>query len=360
VTIYIERLNSYSRWDKELETYGGSIFINSFWISMLSKDDRNPVYLRFILENEPVGMLGGIEIKVNNGPAKQLFFYSGIALKNANASLMGLCKTALYEYAQKGGYQRISMRSYDDQSYIDARISHFRIRKRMEYVFYLDKDRKKLVECFDRDLRRRVRKAKSEGAVFKRSGSPALCKTLLSLIEETYNLRQSKGYGKYDFLYLPFFGLSEINEIVRQGNGAFYFVEKDHEIISMQLVIFYGKKAYSVLMGTSLAGYRAAAPSLLFYELVLSLKEKGYSYLNIGGVSRSGMQKGLNKFKESLGAELVTSAEEQTNFIAPPLSFLNPVLELKRLLRNLRVIPGRIRIPFIFLLDLVIQKRDQY
>ena len=360
MAITLERLDNYSLWDKELEFFDGSIFMNNFFITVVSSDERKSVHLRFMEDNKPVGLLAGIEMPIRDGPAKQLFFYAGIALKQKDASLMRKCKTALYEYAQNVGYQRISIRSYDYHSYMDVRIRQFRVRERMEYVFYLDRDKKQLEKSFDRDLRRRVRKAKIEGAVLKRSDSPELCKTLFRLIEDTYNSRQLKGYGSYNYLYLPFIDREEIQELVKKGSAALYFIEKNQEIMSMQLVFFNGKKAYSVLMGTSIDGYRTAAPSLLFYELVLTLREQGYSYLNIGGVSRSRRQKGLNKFKDSLGAELILSAEEQTNFIAPPLSLLNPFLELKRFLRDMKVIPGRVKTPFLFFIDLVIQKRDRY
>ena len=360
MAVTIERLENSPDWDKELESFRGSIFMSSTWISVISNNERKPVYLRFVENDKPVAMLGGIEILIKNGPAKHLFFYSGITSCGKDAHLMTRCKTALYAYAQKFGYQKISMRSYDYHSCLDARVRQFKARERMEYVFYLDKGKERLGNCFDRDLRRRVRKAKREGAVLKTSSSPELIEILFRLINETYNLRQSKGYGGYNHLFLPFFSWIEIDELVKKGNASFYYVEKDNEIISMQLVNFHGNKAYSILMGTSAKGYREAAPSFLFYELVMNLRDRGYKYLNIGGVSRGTRQTGLKKFKDSLGAETVRSAEEMTNFIAPPLSYLNPFLELKRFLHDLKFIPGRIKLPFIFFIDLVVQKRDRY
>ncbi len=360
MAIAIERLDDCSGWEKELSSFQGSIFMSSNWISVISNNERKPVYLRFIENEKPVALLGGIELLIKTGPARQLFFYSGIISDGEDATLIARCKAALYEYAQKTGYHRVTLRSYDCHSYLKTQVWQFKARERMEYVFYLDRDIKEVINCFDRDLKRRVRKSKKEGAVFRKSCSPELTETLFKLLEETYSSRQAKGYGSYNYLFLPFFGRNEIEQLIKKGDAAFYYVEKEEKILSIQLVIFHERKAYSALMGTSPNGYRDAAPSLLFYELALTLKEQGYSYLNIGGVPRSKQQKGLKKFKDSLGAEIVMSAEEQTNFISPPLSILNPFLDLKRYLSGLKFMPGRIKLPCILFIDLVIQKRDRY
>jgi hypothetical protein len=357
MAIAIARVENSLSWDKELESYQGSIFMSSSWISVISKNQIKPVYLKFFEDDKPVGLLGGIEFPMGKGSARQLFFYSGIATERKDASLLIHCKTALYEYAQRSGYQRISLRSYDYHSYLNAFVGHFKTRERMEYVFYLDKD----VEAnFDRDLRRRVRKAHREGVIFGSSSLPEMTDLLFNLIGETYKMRQSKGYGRYEYLFMPFFSSEEIEELVKRGAGRFYYVEKDQEILSMQFVIVHKKKAYSILMGTSSNGYKEGAPSFLFYELAMTLRDQGYRYLNIGGVSRGGRHIGLKKFKDSLGAETVKSAEEVTNFIARPLSYLNPFLELKRFLINLKFMPGRIKKPFMLFIDLIIQKKDRY
>ncbi len=360
MAVTIERQENSIDWDKELESFRGSIFMSSTWISVISNNERKPVYLRFIENDVLVGMLGGIELPIKNGPARQLFFYSGIASDCNDARVIARCKTALYEYAKNSGYHRVSMRSYDYHSCPDARVRKFKVRERIEYVFYLDKDREQLVNCFGRRIRNRVRKAKREGAVLKTSSSPDLIENLFSLINVTYNVRQSKGYGRYNYLFLPFFSWIEIEELVKKGNAALYYVEKDREIMSIQLVIFQGKQAYIILMGTSNNGYREGAPSFLFYELATTLRDRGYLYLNTGGVCRGTKQIGLKIFKERLGAEAIKSTEEVTNFIAPPLSYLNPFIEFKRFLHDLKFIPGRIKLPFIFFIDLVVQKRDRY
>ena len=356
----VERLKNTDNWDDELEYFGGGLFMTSDWLSAISNVDREPVYLRFIENNKPVAMIGGIELHINEKKARQLFFYSGIAGKTYDPSLIRRCKIALYEYARKNGYQRVSIRSYDYHSCIQARVKQFKERKSLEYAFHLENKKEQLLKGFDRDLRRRARKAKREGAVLKNSYSPELTDSLFRLIKETYNVRQSKGYGAYNYLYLPFISRYEIDKLIKRRLASFYFVEKENEILSIQLVLSWNNKAFSFLMGTSDNGYKAGAPSFLFYELVLLLKDQGFSYLNIGGASRDIKHRGLKEFKDSLGADVIASADEVTNFIGAPLSFLNPILDLKRFIRDLKYFPEILKEPAKYAYNLIMKGRDKY
>ena len=113
-------------------------------------------------------------------------------------------------------------------------------------------------------------------------------------------------------------------------------------------------------MGTSLKGYKVGSPSFHYYEIVRLLKEKGYSYYNVGGLPSANSHKGLKEFKGRLGAEVIKSAEEVTNFMSPALSYLNPFLDLKRFLRGIKFLPGIIKRPIIVFTYLIVQKRDKY
>jgi hypothetical protein len=85
----------------------------------------------------------------------------------------------------------------------------------------------------------------------------------------------------------------------------------------------------------------------------------GYSYYNVGGVPRSNKHHGLQDFKGRLGAEVIASAEEVTNFMSPALSYLNPFLDSKGFYMGLNF-TGKIKRPFLIFADLIVQKRDQY
>ncbi len=355
----VERVDNSKNWDEELAYFNGGLFMTSAWLSAISNNDIKPVYLRFIQDDKPMAIAGGIEVLVGKGPAMQLLFYSGIASSSKDSFLIKKCKYELYRYARENGYQRVVMKSYDNQSYIPAKISEFKELERMEYIFRFNNYKDPMIDGFSRSLRRKVRKAQREGTVLKKSYSVELIEKLFKLINETYNIRQSKGYGAYVYLFLPYFGRNEIERLVSGKHAALYYAERQNEILSISLVFSYQNKAYGILMGTSRNGYKAGAPSFMSYELACMLKEQGYAYLNIGGVQRGIKHKGLKDFKDSLGADIVASSEEVTNFLNPPLSFLNPLLNLKRFLGDLKVLPWRLKKLIIDIIDLILKKRDQ-
>ncbi len=355
----IERLENPKNWDEELANFQGGLFMTSAWLSAVSNKDIKPLYLRFILDEKPFAIAGGIDVLVGKGPARQLLFYSGIASGSKDPFLIKKCKYELYMFARKNGYQRIVLKSYDNQSYVPAKIREFKRMGRMEYIFRLDNYKDSVIDGFSRSLRRKARKAKREGAVLKKSYSVELIGKLFRFINETYDVRQSKGYGAYVYLFLPYFGRDEIVRLVKAKHAALYYAERNNETLSMSLVFSCQKKAYGILMGTSRDGYKAGAPSFLNYELACILKEQGYSYLNIGGVQRDVKHQGLKDFKDQLGTDVVASGEEATNFLNPPLSFLNPLLNLKRFLSGFKVLPWRFKKTIIKLIDLILKKRDQ-
>ena len=220
----IERLENSDYWDDALESFRGGIFMTTAWIAAMSNNERKPVYLRFIKDDKPVAFLGGLEVYIKDGPGRQLFFYSGITSEIHDPSFIKSCKIALYNYAKKNGYQRISIRSYDYQSFVNAGVKQFKLRKeRMEHVFQLTRDNDSLINGFSRSVRQRARKTRREGAVLKKGHSPELVEKLFSLINETFNLRRSKGSGAYSYLFLPFCTRAEIERLVNERYASIYY-----------------------------------------------------------------------------------------------------------------------------------------
>ena len=359
--VIIEKLENSDHWDDALESLQGGIFMTTAWLTAMSNIERRPVYLRFIADDIPVAFLGGLEVYIKDGPGRQLFFYSGITSDIHDPSFIRRCKIALYNYARNNGYQRVSMRSYDYQSFVHTRLKQFKVRKeRMEYVFYLDRDNDSIINGFSRSVRQRARKVRREGAILKKGHSPELIEKLFSLIHETSDSRRSKGYGAYTYLFLPFCTRAEIERLVEDRYASIYYTELHGEILTIELFIECKNKACGILMGTSQKGYKVGSPSFHYFEIVRLLKDKGYSYYNVGGVPRSNKHQGLREFKGRLGAEVIASAEEVTNFMSPALSYLNPFLDLKRFLSGIKYLPGSIKKPFMVFADLIVQKRDQY
>lgn len=359
MNIVIERVENPENWDVELDYFRGSLFMTRPWIESVADHERTPLYLRFRNNGEVIGVLGGLEVFVRDRPEKQLLFYSGISSRINEPSVAGDFKNALYDYAKMNGFSRIIMKSYDHHSYVPAGISKFKEFKRTEYVFDLSMEKDLIMKGFKRDVRRKVKKAEESGMVLENSCSPEFVERLFNLLDETLTTRKSKGYGVYDCLYIPLFDQREIENLVRNKGASFYYAGHENEILSIQLIFTHMKKAYGIFFGTSPRGYQLASPSFLFYKVTEELKDKGFLYYNIGGVQRGKAHSGLKRFKDTLGAGLIESAEETTNFLNCPLSCLNPLLNTKRILSGEGKIPWRLRKPVIDLAEKLIGKKDQ-
>lgn len=359
--VIIKNEEKTEHWDKEVLDFRGGLFMMRAWLKCISNDDVIPVFFKFFKGVKTVALAAGIDIKMGKGKSRQLFFYTGIAFESSDPLLSSECKKALYRYAFKNGYYRITLRSYDNHTYIPLKVNGFKKKRgRAEYIFRLHRDKEHLIKSFSKKVRRRARKAKENGAVLQNSYNPDLTDTLFKFIEHTYHIRQSKGYGAYSWLFLPFFSRNEIKRLVASRHAAFYYTRLDNRILSINLLLTYNNMAYGILMGTSPEGYAKGSPSFHYFELVKTLKDKGYRYYNLGGAQSGPQHRGLKKFKDSLGSDKIYSAEEFTNFINKPLCFLNPLLEIKWFILHLGFTPWKLKKVIIDLIDLVIKNRDRY
>lgn len=337
----------------------GSVFLNYFWLNALKKEDRIPIYLKFYRDNELVGLIAGLERPVMNSNSKQLFFFSGIACSDSDSDLLTGCKSALIDYATRNGFSRIVIKSYDHTSYIPAKTKRFRKFDRGEYVVDLTKDIQELKKGFDKNVIRLVKKTENGGALFKTGYSVELLDKLFGLLDNTHEVRTKKGYGSYNIFAMPFLDRDIMEKLLIKKEAVLFYVEYQNEIQSMQFAVTSNKRAYALLMGVSEKGYSFGIPSLLWYKAFFYLKDMGFLSFNLGGVPLGSKNKGLRRFKRSMGAELIGSCEEFTDFLIPPLSLLNPLLAIKRTVLKAHL-PWKIKKFLIDFLDLFIKKRDEY
>lgn len=89
-------------------------------------------------------------------------------------------------------------------------------------------------------------------------------------------------------------------------------------------------RAYGTFMSTYKIGYKLAAPSRLFYEIIKYLKEMGFYSYNIGGVPDGSKKPWIQKVKESMGPLIFHSSEENSDFLVHPLSQYNLIIQFKR------------------------------
>ena len=356
MNISVRRIEKFTEWDMLSEGFHGSVFISRAWLECIANEVRKPFLLQFFHKNERIAVLGGIEAPLKTPGRKHLICYAGLFFKEQDTTLIYNCKTALHTYARENNYYRITLKSYDHHGYWFVPHKKFFTYHRMEYILDLSKGKENLIQNFDPDFRRRVRKAEREGAVFKQSYAAALVDSLFDLLDKTQQTRKAKGYDNYTYLFLPLFDKPEVEKLVKRKAARFFYVEYLSKIVCIQLIIAHQGKAYGILMGTDPMGYKLGAPSFIFQKGIEALCNEGFLYYNLGGVQPGKNHGGLKQFKDSLGAEIMQSVEETTHFIKYPFSLLNPALGLKRFLQHAKFIPWKIKKPIIRLADYLTDK----
>jgi len=138
-----------------------------------------------------------------------------------------------------------------------------------------------------------------------------------------------------------------------------FYVERDGEIISMQLVLTFNQRAYSHLAAATPDGYKLGAPSFMHYASVFYLKEQAFKTYNLGSIPLGKANEGLRKFKESLGARAFLMSDEETRFLIFPLSLLNPFMIVKKWVKLIRM-PYSLKKIILSILNRITMGKDEY
>ena len=357
--ISVIKETNHANWDQELGMTGGSIFLSREWLISVQDTRKKPLYLSFQRDGKKLGMIAGLERPVKGTDYSQLFFYSGMVLDNPSSELLSECKSALLEYAKNNGFARIIIKSYDYNRAVLSFHKGFKTFQRGEYYIDLNKPIHEIESGFSKNARRLLKKTRADGLIFQKGQSGELLEKLFSLLNSTHEIRYSKGYGNYEIFSIPFLTKPVLLKLLQSGMGTLFYIESGGEIISMQFTIMSGKRGYGMLMGTTEQGYAANAPTLLWYEVILFLKEKGMKSFNLGGLPLGKKNAGLDRFKRSLGAVPLMSPEEFTDFLIRPLSGLNLFLAAKRKILKYKL-PWKLKKMIVDIPDVFIKGRDEY
>ena len=344
-------------WDAELKQFKGSLFLSQTFLESIPSKSGIPVYFKILKDNKTIALLSGLSRPINH--FRQLFFYAGFAGSFNDPENLKECKSALIRFARDNSIARLTFRSYDDTSFIEAQIKELIIaRKRAEFVFDLTKTKDDITQGFDRDLRRVIRNSIKNKIVFKQSFSFDLFDHLINLIDRTHEIRVSKGYSGYNAFVIPFIDKNVIKNLLETRSATFFYLKEGNEILSMQFTIMSSGRAYGMLMGTSKTGYKLGAPSRLFYDIIMYLKEKDFYSYNIGGVPDGPKNLGLRNFKESMGPLIFQSREENSDFLISSLSQYNLIMQFKRKIMDMPL-PYLVKKVLRKILNFLVKNPDQ-
>ncbi len=315
------------QWATSLNRYLHSFYITVPWLNAVKKEDESPIYLDFLVDNDIVAKVAGLSVRNRKKMPDLLYFYSGIAFKTPDETLIASCYQFLIRYAKKNKYDRVIIKSCDyDESFTYPSKVLIVDRKRSEYIVDLSVDENIILSKFNKTARRHIRKAVKWGLQVSESKSPEILMLLLEYLKETRNIRISKGYAPYKIFHLRNFDKKSLMPFLEQGLATMFLVFNKNKITSVIYILLHGKRAILFLIGTTQKGYELYAPTFLEYNIMILLKKRGFKSLNLGGIPYDSSHKGLIQYKKSLGAYKVSLLDQKTYYLLYPLRLLNPFL----------------------------------
>jgi hypothetical protein len=171
-------------------------------------------------------------------------------------------------------------------------------RTRGEYHLDLTAD---IWEGLNRNHRRQVKKAREAGLVVRRGFGVEACIDHARMAANSFQRRSSHG----EIINVRI-DPAESLAFLESGVGELYQVLDGDEVVSSLLILTAEKGAYGQTSGTSDAGLLCGASQFLWFEIAVSLRERGLELLNMGGADEAA--RGLREFKESFGARRIELA----------------------------------------------------
>lgn len=127
-------------------------------------------------------------------------------------------------------------------------------------------------------------------------------KSFMKIYEETTrrNAFEGKNGGYFEVLF---------KHLKSTGNGKFFTASYEDELLAAALVILHGDRATYFFGASSTTKRNKMAPYKLHWEIIRDLKENGYRWYDLWGVTPKDAPPshdwhGLSRFKEKLGGEV--------------------------------------------------------
>jgi hypothetical protein len=143
--------------------------------------------------------------------------------------------------------------------------------------------------------RQRVNRAKKAGLCLRRSTSEQDCGIHCNMIAASMNRRRERNEQVSTRVSADGF-----RALLQAGAGVLFQAVRDDRVLSSSLALLSSRGAYNETSGTCTEGMECGASHFLIFEMAKHLQERGYSTLNLGGVS--GFNPGLHEFKAGFGA----------------------------------------------------------
>jgi hypothetical protein len=310
---------NYKKYNKILIKLRSSPFISPFFVESLLNKNSKPIFLKINSGSKTIGLISGLVIESSYSIPKKLeilkylLFYSGPSVANYEKSLIGKCISTLIEDGKRE-FCMIKFLPYDYPYQFFINNHNFHITRREEFIINLKSPISDIQQHMNKNIKSKINKSNRNNLEFDISKSKEKLWILSEQLDNVKEFRESRGYYHFVKYYLPYLSRNGIKCLLNSNIAKLFLIKKNEEILSIQLILVTGKKAYAILHGTNTKGYKLGANAYIFYRGAEYLKSIGVTNFNIGGYSTEGKE-GMIFFKTGLGAERYFCYGGEINFL---------------------------------------------
>ncbi len=323
--IDIKECDDIREWSSDLLSFNFSIFQTEEWILSVSESQNlTPVFLDLFIENEKRGKISGV-ISTSKLWGRQIYFYSGPALKDEDYNLYKALTKVLLKYSNKNKYSRLIIGSYGAVYSPEITTNYFHSFNRKEFIVSLESNPGK---NYSRNFRRKIKKAIQLSPEITDSKTDT--GIIESYLKSTLTYRKKHDKDKYNPLALPHLTYDVINSLLDLSFAKTYSIETNLKAGGFLMTIENYPQASALLTGIDDELYEHGISAYLYNFVLKLLYNNGFKQLNLGGIPEGAEGKALAQFKKSMGAEEITVYGATTNFLTYPYKLLNPILNIGR------------------------------
>lgn len=327
--LLVETIDS-ETYQRELSNYPHSLFITRQWVESMANESSKPLFLRIYHNKKVIALIAGLMIKGSALQGRQLYFYSAPAINANDVAAHHHSLMALKQYARQNAFARINIRPWDQQHSFAADTCGFISTQTHEFPILFNQGNE--IDKISSRIMRNIKKAQKTNVVIQQCRSMTTLDTLMSLLTQTQERRESRFGVDYTPFYLYNLNRDSIEKLLNSGAGIIYCASIDKKVFSVELNLEYNNRAYNVLKASIDEAYQNGVSSLLDYHMIQHYQNNGYSYFNLGGELMSGEGAGLAQFKEGLGGIKHLRRGYYTYYLTFPRNLMNPLMQLGRIL----------------------------
>ncbi len=281
-----------------------NLFTEPLWVDAFKNDNIAPIYFAFLKDKQTVGVTGGIVVRSRHKilqPISKYIFFFGMPEIQDDGSLIIIGE--FKRYLRENGFNVLKIAgTYNVENHCLKKWGFVPTHK-TEYIVDLLPALPEIWRKLNKGAKWTVNKAKKAGLQFNESNSAEKLEDLITCLKQTKYRKSNKGFGDYEYLYIPFLDNEVLVQLLKSENVSICYISHNNRTVSASLVVTNNCQVYYALAGSTKEGYEMGASSYLVWKIIERKKEAGCESLNLGALPSDGSAATLAQFKHSFGAD---------------------------------------------------------